>query len=193
MRWPTGTVYREYTVLVDPPVAPAVSVAGSGQSVPIPRQPKATKVAPSAGTARADIVANSYQVQSGGSLSAIARRTESRGDQSLASMMDWIVQNNPQAFVGGDRNRLKAGVELTLPTTAQLLSSARAVTPEVTDRAVPTASAAPSPERAKIAEAPVEKSLLSLEEGAAISNTPLDTDAVESLSAELIRAQINGV
>jgi pilus assembly protein FimV len=189
VRWPKGTVYREYTVLIDPPVAPAVSVAGSGQSLPVPQQSKATTVAPSAGTARADIVANSYQVQSGDSLYAIARRTESRGDQSLASMMDWIVENNPQAFVGGDRNRLKAGVGLTLPTNAQLLSAGRPVTPVVAESVLP---AVPSPEPTKTPEAPAEKSLLSLEDGEAISNKPLDTDAVESLSAKVIRAQING-
>jgi hypothetical protein len=52
--------------------------------------------------------------------------------------------------------------------------------------------AVPSPKPAKTPETAVEKSLLSLEEGAVISDKALDTGAVESMPAELIRAQING-
>lgn len=182
VRWPQGSVYREYTVLLDPPTAPAVSVSNSGQSVPSPLPVKAvTATAANASTVAGD----SYRVKSGDSLYAIARRVEVRDGQSVAQMMDWILQHNPQAFVGGDRNRLRAGVSLSLPSRAQMLAAGpvKAVEPVVAATAVP----AKAPAQAK----PVDQSKLSLEQGGTLASEQLSATPIEDIPAAVIRAHIN--
>jgi pilus assembly protein FimV len=120
--WGRGRLVREYTVLLDPPVfapnsvqaappaAPSVgSTASSGQiSRPVPADaPAYAPVAAGGG--------DSYEVQRGDSLSAIARRlsasTGARTDQLMVS----IFRGNTGAFEG-DMNRLRAGSVLRIPS-----------------------------------------------------------------------------
>ncbi|MBC8027799.1 MAG: hypothetical protein H7Y89_17545 [Steroidobacteraceae bacterium] len=120
--WGRGRLVREYTVLLDPPVfapnsvqsapvaAPSTGATqSSGQiSRPVSETPSAMTAAPSSGGG------DSYEVQRGDSLSAIARRlsasTGARSDQIMVS----IYRGNPGAFEG-DMNRLRAGSVLRLP------------------------------------------------------------------------------
>jgi pilus assembly protein FimV len=121
--WARGRLVREYTVLLDPPVfapnsvtpaqvAPPVSApqsASTGEiNRPVPQQaPSAAPMAAGGG--------DSYEVQRGDSLSAIARRlsasTGARTDQLMVS----IFRGNPSAFEG-DMNRLRAGAVLRVPS-----------------------------------------------------------------------------
>jgi pilus assembly protein FimV len=124
--WARGRLVREYTVLLDPPVFAPNSVAAapvaapsaapsqsSGQiSRPAPQEsPGATAVQAGGG--------DSYEVQRGDSLSAIARRlsasTGARTDQLMVS----IYRGNSGAFEG-DMNRLRAGSVLRIPSSDEI-------------------------------------------------------------------------
>ena len=58
-----------------------------------------------------------YQVQRGDSLSRIANRTRPQGI-SLDQMLVGLYKANPQAFAGGNMNRLKSGQILSIPEVA---------------------------------------------------------------------------
>jgi len=127
--WARGRLVREYTVLLDPPVfapnsvtpaqvAPPVS-APESQSAgeirrPVPQETPSAAPAPVAAGG-----GDSYEVQRGDSLSAIARRlsasTGARTDQLMVS----IFRGNPSAFEG-DMNRLRSGAVLRIPDSGEI-------------------------------------------------------------------------
>ena len=85
-----------------------------------PRQPAAameTPRPPVASAAPAD-GADEYRVRAGDSLSRIAGRLQRPG-VSLDQMLVSLYRGNPQAFVGDNMNRLKAGVVLQMPSADQ--------------------------------------------------------------------------
>ncbi len=110
---PTYVAPRVAEVTVSPPVAAAVAVAPSpagaepvAEARPAPRQPRAVPT---------DIViADRYQVQPGDSVSEIAQRIEGR-TMKLWPAVYALVDANPDAFIDGDPNRLKAGSWLDIP------------------------------------------------------------------------------
>jgi pilus assembly protein FimV len=122
--WARGRLVREYTVLLDPPVfapngvaaapvpAPAVAQSPSAGQIsrPAPEQPAASAM-PSSPAGGGD----SYEVQRGDSLSAIARRLSSSTGQRTDQLMVSIYRGNPGAFEG-DMNRLRAGAVLRVPS-----------------------------------------------------------------------------
>jgi pilus assembly protein FimV len=135
--WGRGRLVREYTMLLDPPVfappapaaAPAAAVAAPTTSatrsgaVERPAAPRAT--APAATGATAD----SYTVQRGDTLSAIAARVS--GDATREQAMVALYRANPQAF-DGSMNDLRAGAVLRVPDAGTLASeSAAAAAAEV--------------------------------------------------------------
>jgi pilus assembly protein FimV len=119
--WARGRLVREYTVLLDPPVfapnsvapvqqaMPAVGGAVSSGQIARPAQTEPQSAAPVAAGG-----GDSYEVQRGDSLSAIARRlsasTGVRTDQAMVA----IYRGNAGAFEG-DMNRLRAGSVLRMP------------------------------------------------------------------------------
>src|SRR6187549_470841 len=126
--WARGRLVREYTVLLDPPVfapnsvaaqqprpaMPAVGGAESTGQISRPAQPEPQTAAPIAAGG-----GDSYEVQRGDSLSAIARRlsasTGARTDQLMVS----IYRGNTGAFEG-DMNRLRAGSVLRIPSGEEI-------------------------------------------------------------------------
>jgi len=125
--WARGRMVREYTVLLDPPVfapnaaaaapVPAPSTGANETTGQIARPaPEAPGNYPSAVPAGGG---DSYEVQRGDSLSAIARRlsasTGARSDQLMVS----IYRGNSAAFEG-DMNRLKAGSVLRIPSGSEI-------------------------------------------------------------------------
>ena len=145
LSWSTGRLVREYTLLFDPPslpkpaTAPAAVAAGSAASSEgVSAQASATTTtlpriapAPVAGarapvTAPAPIAirppvtaASEYRVQPGDSLSKVAGRTQVSGI-SLDQMLVGLFRNNPDAFIDGNMNRLKAGSTLQVPGSEAL-------------------------------------------------------------------------
>src|SRR3954468_3846454 len=126
--WSRGRLVREYTVLLDPPVfapngaaaaapvqAPAVANGATSGQISRP----APEVSPSGAAPSAAGGGDSYQVQRGDSLSAIARRlsasTGARTDQLMVS----IYRGNAPAFEG-DMNRLRAGAVLRIPSGEEI-------------------------------------------------------------------------
>lgn len=126
LKWPKGTVYREYTLLLDPVViTPASNQTGPSQSSS--RSQSSPSAQPSSRPTRVAVVApnleigsESYRVRSGDSLSKIAGRVVTGTDIRRQAMMQWLLQNNPRAFVNGEMDRLLAGATLQLPANENI-------------------------------------------------------------------------
>ncbi|MBB2494951.1 peptidoglycan-binding protein LysM [Pseudomonas sp. UL070] len=118
---PGGNLLREYTLLIDPPSSSAYRpVAAPLNSTAAAREVTAPRVARQAPPARpvpAAIRGQHYSVQSGDSLWSIAGRLP--GNSSREALMADIHALNPQAFIAGDRNRLRAQAQLLLPDYLQ--------------------------------------------------------------------------
>ena len=124
--WARGRLVREYTVLLDPPVfapnsaapvqqaMPAVGGATASGQISRPAETETQAAQPVAAGG-----GDSYEVQRGDSLSAIARRlsasTGVRTDQAMVA----IFRGNPGAFEG-DMNRLRAGAVLRIPGSEEV-------------------------------------------------------------------------
>lgn len=130
LRRPSGTLLREYTVLLDPPLySEAAPVAVNPVvSAPPPRSRVAARPTESAPRPEAATLpdfkpqpgADSYTTVSGDSLWTIAERTRPTPAASINQTMTAIHSLNRGAFVNGDIDRLKLGQTLILPTAEQL-------------------------------------------------------------------------
>lgn len=151
LTWSSGRLVREYTLLFDPPnlskpapaitAAPAIAAAASSEAVPaptpsaatpLPRAGVAPTVAPVAAARPAALApavpvrppvtaASEYAVRPGDSLSRVAAKTQVSGI-SLDQMLVGLFRNNPDAFIDGNMNRLKAGSTLQVPGSDVLAS-----------------------------------------------------------------------
>lgn len=134
LSWPAGTAYRRYNLLVDPPAyaarwqkpaggtqpgafgtAAAGPAAVESAAMALVRQPRPVRPAPATGSQPAG--ADVYVVQHGDSLWKIARGLRTESSQSLHALMQALYQANPDAFIQGDRNRLKQGAALRVPAS----------------------------------------------------------------------------
>ena len=126
--WATGRITRSYTMLFDPPAlrraAPAVTAAPQVSASPqpaarasaviAPRPAAPARLAPAPATESPD----SVNVKAGDTAGRIANTHRPR-DISLDQMLVALLRANPDAFIGGNVNRLKAGAVLQLPDAAQ--------------------------------------------------------------------------
>lgn len=134
----TPRLAREYTVLLDPPrtveaeprVAAAVPAAAVREPEVAPAEPRPRR---SATAAPAIPPAATYRVRPGDSLSGIAARLENRR-VGLWAAVERLFDENPQAFIDGDLNRLRAGALLRIPADVVALP---------TDEVAPVAARAP--------------------------------------------------
>ena len=114
-----------------PPSTPAPAPRVAAAPAPVARAPVPQR-APSAEPAPAPVPSSSppgasadeYRVRRGDSLSGVAIRNQRPG-VSLDQMLVSLFRGNPDAFMGDNMNRLKAGAVLTVPSAEQ----ARAVAP----------------------------------------------------------------
>jgi pilus assembly protein FimV len=141
VNWATGRLVREYTLLLDPPrnVAAAPAAAGPAPAAapvftPAPPPRSAATASPAASAAAAPAPApapkpaaaapaqgnapGTVTVQRGDSLSRVAQRVAQPG-VSLDQMLVGLFRKNPQAFVGDNMNRLRAGVVLNVPSAEE--------------------------------------------------------------------------
>lgn len=135
--WPNGRLLREYTLLLDPPLyspqavipaAPQLPVAAPASrpqvaSAPRPVQASGAPVAPAAPAAPQALAGNEYKTTANDTLWEIARRVPGG---SVHQTMLAIQALNPDAFVGGNINRLKSGQVLRLPDAEQIKSRGQA-------------------------------------------------------------------
>lgn len=139
--WATGRIVRDYTLLFDPPnLRPATAAAPTPAQIPgrspigraappVPATPSAatappaetrtgaaparTAVAPAAGTP-----AGTVTVKSGDTAGKIAIATKP-ASVSLDQMLVALLRANPDAFLGDNVNRVKAGSIINIPTAEQ--------------------------------------------------------------------------
>jgi pilus assembly protein FimV len=142
--WSSGRLVREYTMLFDPPVtrlgaapapmaspviSPAPAEVAAAPAAPVAAPAPSTRAqpvrpAPAEATSRvtpaapAGATGDDYRVRAGDSLSRIAGKTQRPG-VSLDQMLVSIFRANPQAFVGDNMNRLKAGTVLSVPSAEE--------------------------------------------------------------------------
>lgn len=148
-QWSTGSMQRSYTLLLDPPstprsaapataaapqitapqvTAPApVSVTGKTYSsspriraTTPPAQPVAAAAAPAPAPASAPNEA--VRVRSGDTAGRIANANRPAG-VSLDQMLVAMLRSNPNAFINGNVNRLRAGTVLQMPSREQALET----------------------------------------------------------------------
>ncbi len=133
VRWPMGTINREYTLLLDLPntmasfqALPAASHSGADTAVVAttgqPAAPART-AAParrSSTSATSDINAESkrYFTRRGDSLWRIAARLRRARGGDQIQLMDQLYRLNPQAFVRDNRDMLKESVTLNIDAAA---------------------------------------------------------------------------
>jgi len=134
--WPNGRLLREYSLLLDPPkyspeaaaaaaapVSPAApaqlpSTAPSAEQPatppPAPAQEPAAQAPPAAGSESKPVL---YTTTNNDTLWEIAEKVRNGG--TVQQTMLAIQALNPDAFIGGNINRLKKGQVLRLPTAQQ--------------------------------------------------------------------------
>mgnify|MGYP006190995171 CR=1 FL=1 len=135
--WPNGRLLREYTLLLDPPLyspqavipaAPQLPVAAPAPrpqvaAAPRPVQASGAPVAPAAPAAPRALNGNEYKTTANDTLWEIAQRVPGG---SVHQTMLAIQALNPDAFIGGNINRLKSGQVLRLPDAEQVRSRGQA-------------------------------------------------------------------
>ncbi len=131
--WDKGNLYREFTVLVDPPAAytqPVVPVVKKAESAPVTiveektvtRQSLENKILDGSRTTRTTRRDGKYgPIRRNESLWRIAERTNSYSDVSIEQMMMAIYQANQSAF-DGNVNSLRAGQTLEIPEKEVILN-----------------------------------------------------------------------
>jgi pilus assembly protein FimV len=148
--WSSGRMVRDYTLLFDPPnlrpsaaplaaevpaatpsaATPASTARQASPSAPSPPTAPSARGAgqrPQAGAKTPSGEGKQVTVQSGDTAGRIAAANKPTS-VSLDQMLMAMLQANPEAFVNGNVNRLKAGVVLEMPTAeqAELMPSAEA-------------------------------------------------------------------
>jgi pilus assembly protein FimV len=145
LSWTSGRLVREYTLLLDPPTrraatpapatapivsapvpAPATAAPSSEPRPAVTARPSTPAPVPAPAPAPAAEAAqvDEYQVRRGDTLYGVAARVQRPG-VSLDQMLVALYQANPQAFIGENMNRLRAGAVLSVPGAEQ----AQSVTP----------------------------------------------------------------
>lgn len=144
LSWSTGRLVREYTMLVDPapvtaraapapaqqparfaPVpaatpAPAVAAAPAPRPAPVAQasppapRPIASAPAASAGSPAPTAAVEEVRVRRGDTLWGIAERVR-HPSVSLDQMLVALYRANPEAFMGDNMNRMRAGAVLRVP------------------------------------------------------------------------------
>ncbi|MCH8551371.1 MAG: hypothetical protein LAT62_05505 [Natronospirillum sp.] len=134
LRWPSGRLIREYTLLLDPPVfAEGDSVMEQSfpatdpfedQPAPAPELPEVeapSQPQPTQPERRVeDLPDSQYRVANNDTLWEIALRARQDPSQTPQQVMLAIQDMNPDAFIGGNINRVKAGSLLNLPDADQV-------------------------------------------------------------------------
>lgn len=117
--WPRGRLLKEYTVLLDLPptqgvIQPLMPRAGL--------ETKSSRAVEIASPARISVGSTGQLTTIGDTLWDIALATRPDRSISIPQMMMAIQQANPEAFINGNINRLKAGYALKIPSFETAMS-----------------------------------------------------------------------
>lgn len=137
--WDRGRLIREFTLLLDPPVfdgagqvAPRVVAAPAreqDQTVQAASPPSTFAASASAAPAQEPATRTTSQqygpVSANDTLWRIAQSVRPDPSISMNQMMVAILRANPDAFIGGDMNRLRRGSTLTIPDAATITAISR--------------------------------------------------------------------
>ncbi|MCF8147772.1 MAG: hypothetical protein K9J50_04355 [Sulfuritalea sp.] len=116
VRWSTGRIVRNFTLLLDPPKSSEAAKAAETLAAPaLTDEPKTTEKAPPPNPAPHTVV-----VAAGDTAGAIAAQTKPLGT-SVEQMLIALQQSNPGAFINGNINQIRAGAVLTVPDQADIL------------------------------------------------------------------------
>lgn len=127
LSWPSGRVLREYTVLLDPPTYQEQNY----QPLVVTPEVQATETKLVVATPEEPVLVNkwdepaetgTYKVQPNDTLWAIALESRPSNGISPQQMMLAIQEENPQAFINGNINRLKSHHVLRIPDEQQVRS-----------------------------------------------------------------------
>ena len=177
----TANLARSYTLMLDPVPEPVVQREAAVEPVPAARPESAPAIrqrpTPVANTSVAP--SNTYRVRPGDSLSTIVSRIENR-ELDLWNAVERVFAANPDAFINGDMNMLKAGSVLTIPSLDGV-SQARVSPIDSPAAAAPTAE---SPAETTGSSATVEyNGVVDTDESTLSATTSIDADAIESSTA----------
>lgn len=154
----SANLTRSYTVLLDPVRTPQPVSAPAPQPVAVRAEPAAPRATPARRTPTVSEsspipLAGSYRVKVGDTLSGISSRIENR-PVGLWQAVDAIFDANPDAFIDGDLNRLKAGSLLQLPSFDGV--TVATVQDDVTRSATASTAADAPAQSSPAAQTPVE-------------------------------------
>ena len=118
-RWASGQQVLGYTLLVNAAADDAPAAGGTAPAPAVLGTAPAQDVANSQSGAAVPAPGNTHLVQPGETLLKVARQYRADG-VSLDQMLAALFRANPQAFIGANMNRLKAGAVLSLPSASDL-------------------------------------------------------------------------
>ena len=171
--WASGRLTRDYTMLFDPPSLrasntspaaptapilsraalpatplPAREIASSPSSLPTPQPPAKAATSPAKPAETAPDKSKRVVVKAGDTASKIATQNKP-ADVSLDQMLVALLRSNPEAFIGGNINVIKAGAVLDIPKAEAAVS---AISPSEATRTVVAQSKDFNAFRRKLAE-----------------------------------------
>ena len=131
LRWPSGNVLKEYTVLLDLPAAVSKDIITTKETADSEAVTVETTQTPAASThtktAAMPAASDRYVVQSGDSLWSIAKDLQRNTKAPIAKIMQAIFVQNPDAFLRRDPGRLKPAHSLLIPSTSDIDAAANAM------------------------------------------------------------------
>ena len=131
--WPKGSLYREFTVLLDPPAAynPAPSLTTSYEREPAVISQRQSKPSQQVSAEGSSSVANEYgPTRKNDTLWKVAERAGNQVGVSVEQMIIALYEENPHAFYRDNVHALSAGKTLKIPKreVALKLSKKQALT-----------------------------------------------------------------
>jgi len=128
--WSTGRIFREYTVLLDPPLYDPYAGRSAGPASPAvePQLPSPAPAAVSPVAAPAPTITSFSGSQFGpvsqvDTLWSIANRVRPDESVSVQQMMLALLRANPEAFIGNNINGLRQGQILRVPDREDIMRS----------------------------------------------------------------------
>ena len=123
--WPNGEIFKEYTVLVDPPVVYQKNITNT-PSVPAVKQKKNIKRSAPAPVKQNDFSSLAVKGEYGptsrsDSLWTVAKKINKYSDVSVEQMMMALHKANPTAFYKNNVNALMEGKTLKIPGKAEIV------------------------------------------------------------------------